>query len=323
MFSFLINIFIKIFLRNYLKKKLKLDYIILYYHRVLEDKDFNKIIGPNKELSIKKSDFIKQMNFIKKNCHPISIADIKKNIKTKKTKIIVTFDDGYKDNLKIAYPILKKNNIPFTIYIISRIVKGDTWVWWFELWEYLFFKNNFSHFFETVKNFHKIKENLYKMDLKQQKDFFKKMTGRIQRPNYKDLFLNYKDIKKLNNDPLCTIGSHTHDHLSLKSNKKNNIKKEISYSKKILENQLNTKVNYFAYPYGHYNSAGIKLLKKYRYINAVTTEYHNNSNSVYLLPRIAIGHNINLAAFERKILGFDTFVKIFILTNKLKQHAQS
>jgi len=37
--------------------------------------------------------------------------------------IAITFDDGYKDNLLIAAPILKKYNIPFSIFIITNEVK--------------------------------------------------------------------------------------------------------------------------------------------------------------------------------------------------------
>ena len=33
--------------------------------------------------------------------------------------VVFTFDDGYRDNLEIAYPILKKYEIPFTVYITT------------------------------------------------------------------------------------------------------------------------------------------------------------------------------------------------------------
>lgn len=37
-----------------------------------------------------------------------------------KEGISVTFDDGYKNNLEIAYPILKSLNIPFTVFISTN-----------------------------------------------------------------------------------------------------------------------------------------------------------------------------------------------------------
>ena len=65
----------------------------------------------------------------------------------------------------------------------------------------------------------------------------------------------------------------------------------------------------------------MRLLKKYKYNNAVTTECYSNLSSIYLLPRISIGHNVNLGIFERKILGFDTFVKKYFYKNKFIVHA--
>jgi peptidoglycan/xylan/chitin deacetylase (PgdA/CDA1 family) len=321
MLNFLINIIIKFFFCNYLKKKLKLSYVILYYHRVLEDKEFDKIIGPNKELCVRKSDFIDQMNLIKKKYYPISIEDIDKKFPTNKTKIIVTFDDGYKDNITVAYPILRKNKIPFTVYIISRIINGDTWVWWFELWQYLISRKNSFSLTENAKEFYNYKNILYKMSLKEQKTFFRKLTGKINRPSYKNLFLNYKDIIKLKKDSLCTIGSHTHDHLNLKEVNISKIDNEIFCSKKILEHKFNIKIKSFAYPYGFHKFSVMRLLKKYKYSNAVTTECYSNLSSIYLLPSISIGHNVNIGIFERKILGFDTFVKKYFYKIKFIVHA--
>ena len=66
--------------------------------------------GPNKHLFIKKSEFIKQMEYLENaNYNVISIDDLYNlDFKPPKNSIIITFDDGYKDNLDIVYPILKK-----------------------------------------------------------------------------------------------------------------------------------------------------------------------------------------------------------------------
>ncbi len=39
--------------------------------------------------------------------------------------VAVTLDDGYADNYEVAYPIFKKYNVPFCIYLCEKMVKGE------------------------------------------------------------------------------------------------------------------------------------------------------------------------------------------------------
>lgn len=111
------------------------DCLILYYHDVVTDEQFEKIEGPNKHLVVKESEFAKQISFLKDNYEVISIREVGKIKRSSKPKICITFDDGYKNNIHLVYPIIEKNNINITIYLITRILEGDAWVWWFELWD--------------------------------------------------------------------------------------------------------------------------------------------------------------------------------------------
>lgn len=56
----------------------------------------------------------------------ISITEVEKRMSMNKTHkfVCITFDDGYADNFEIAYPLLKKHNIPFCIYLCENLVLG-------------------------------------------------------------------------------------------------------------------------------------------------------------------------------------------------------
>lgn len=65
---------------------------------------------------------------LKKGYRFISLAQLQEMIKTgeyEKKWISITLDDGYEDNLTVAYPIFKRYNIPFCIFITkSYILEG-------------------------------------------------------------------------------------------------------------------------------------------------------------------------------------------------------
>ena len=51
----------------------------------------------------------------------------------KKRFVCITFDDGYRDNLEYAYPILKKYEVPFAIYVATGFTDQVGEMWWLAL----------------------------------------------------------------------------------------------------------------------------------------------------------------------------------------------
>lgn len=84
-------------------------------------------------------------------------------------------------------------------------------------------------------------------------------------------YLDWSQIRELVSSGLITIGSHTLNHTSLSSQNLTSAKKEIFESKKIIENHLGKRVDYFSYPYGTNDVIIAKLLEQAGYKAAVTT----------------------------------------------------
>jgi len=94
---------------------------ILMYHSIDYDKG-NHFVSPE--------NFAKQMEYIKKNGYAVITLDelargIKNKERFKRNKVVITFDDGYKNNFKYAYPVLKKFGFPATIFIITDYVGNE------------------------------------------------------------------------------------------------------------------------------------------------------------------------------------------------------
>jgi len=91
---------------------------ILMYHSVGNNEAF---------FTVKPEEFNKQIEFLVRNKYNIislqNLAQTLKNEKNiKKKTIILTFDDGYKDNYINVFPILKKYDLPATIFIATDYV---------------------------------------------------------------------------------------------------------------------------------------------------------------------------------------------------------
>ena len=96
---------------------------VLLYHAVAEDRDFPTPAGTN----LPPEEFEEQMAYLAAAADPISLhASLGENRRTVRSPVAVTFDDGYGDNYRIAYPLLRKYSIPATFFLtVSRL--GRDW----------------------------------------------------------------------------------------------------------------------------------------------------------------------------------------------------
>ncbi|MBU1148341.1 MAG: polysaccharide deacetylase family protein [Candidatus Omnitrophica bacterium] len=100
---------------------------ILMYHRFGYE---------NNTLYVAPENFSRQMAYIKDKGYDVISLDelvggIKNNRKFKHKTVVITTDDGYKDNYTYAYPILRKYNLPATMFIIANFIdnKEDYMTW--------------------------------------------------------------------------------------------------------------------------------------------------------------------------------------------------
>jgi len=99
---------------------------ILIFHRV-NDFDSDPLTTPTPV-------FKNVVKVLRNNYKICSLQDLIMRIKNKETldpkTVVITFDDGYKDNLLNAVPILKKYNIPATFFITSGYINTDNTLSW-------------------------------------------------------------------------------------------------------------------------------------------------------------------------------------------------
>jgi peptidoglycan/xylan/chitin deacetylase (PgdA/CDA1 family) len=249
---------------------------------------------------------------------------LRKNRNSSRKFVSFTFDDGYKDNLYYAYPVFKKHNIPFTVYITNSFPDKRAIIWWYILEDLVLKNSRIRHSFSTGtvnircnsyrkkemafvylrKLFTQLKDTNLEQELG---SFFTRFGLSIYDPDY-DLALNWNEISELSKDPIVTIGGHTLNHYNLCKLTDEQSFFEISESKKLLEANINKKVNHFSYPFGEFGIREMGFVKKSNFLTATTTDnaniFYSHINHQFTLPRIAVNALSTEKVLNLQVNGF-------------------
>ena len=209
---------------------------IIYYHKINYDARpfFGRAIIP--EI------FESQIRFLKKYYEIIDfqkLADGNPTNSSKKDLVILTFDDGYRDNYLHAYPILKKYCVPATIFLVTDYIDSPHLLWHDRLAWILYNGKNLSDFKKKsinaipheivthIHNFylaepHKRFENLFVLatilktltreQLVNVLDLIANKLKVEKWPGYSDrAMLSWEEVKEMSVNGI-SFGSHTMSH---------------------------------------------------------------------------------------------------------------
>jgi len=113
------------------------------------------------------------------------------------------------------------------------------------------------------------------------KAYFFILASNVGKANY----MNWEQIKKLSNAGMI-IGSHGMTHHILTSLKADDLAFEVEKSKQIIEEKINSPVEYFSVPKGYYNKRVIDAVKKAGYKKMFTSDLDKNNE--FIFGRIAV-----------------------------------
>ena len=217
-------------------KKMNLYIPVLMYHRIAT------VENDRNSLPIEK--FAWQLEYLQKNnFNTISLKMLydfyTKGIKLPKNPIVLTFDDGYKDNFISALPLLKKYNMTAVVFPIAN------WIGKPNKWE----------------------------------NFGKELTTTM----------NWQELKSWQENGQ-EIASHTVEHPFLNNCSRQELLAELSNSKKILQEKLQTSMDFLCYPYGKFDADTVAIAKQsgYKAAFAIFENINLGKVNIFALPRIPI-----------------------------------
>lgn len=248
----------------------------------------------------------------------LSLDQLENQIRENKSdkNLVMTIDDGYADNYQYAYPIFKKHNVPFAIYLTTSFPEKKAVLWWYVL-EDLLLKNNSiklsdSSIYncntteEKAEAFLKIREKIIALpplDLLSslQSLFSHHPTDWTQKVN--ELALSWEQIELMGQDPLVTFGVHTSNHYALNSLSEEQLITEIVDCKKMIEAHTYKPAAHFCYPFGSSNEVGereVATVKRLGFKTATTTRYGHifseHLEHLEALPRMMLQNDFSWTA---------------------------
>lgn len=104
--------------------------LILMYHRVTELENDPHL------LAVSPKNFAGHMEEIRNHFLPVTLQQVAADLlagKVSNRTVVITFDDGYADNLYHARPLLEQNEIPAMVFVTTGQVDLQREFWWDEL----------------------------------------------------------------------------------------------------------------------------------------------------------------------------------------------
>jgi peptidoglycan/xylan/chitin deacetylase (PgdA/CDA1 family) len=257
--------------------------------------------------------------------------------------VLITFDDGYRNNFLEALPVLEMYDAPATFYVTTQAVSSRQ-PFWFDRLDYALqsaarqgtrvefakrefvFENpsraavadEYAHLRQHAKcTFSRDQEFVAALD---------ELAGRVEQQTGEALIdileqdhwasvLSADDLFEFAKHPLVTIGSHTVSHSRLSFANDQDIMYELQESRKNLETWTGKTVKHFAYPNGAYDDRAMQAVHKAGYASAVTSDPGANQVGCDLMciKRLSIPSRYSRAEIQARASGLEA-----ALVNRLR-----
>lgn len=271
---------------------------ILFYHKI------NIQAPPLFGVAVKPKDFERQIRFLKRFFQIVdlpSLSQAKLEPYASRDLAIITFDDGYRDNYNYAFPVLKKYNIPATIFLVTDYVDTNqlldhdklSWILYkcnshpntkvlkaSELPEQMvvgvqrFFASNTHDKVHILRSLAAVLKELPEKKRQYTLTELSRACAVREWPGTEDrVMLSWAEVREMSHHGI-SFGSHTMSHPVLSAIPTLEAQKEMIESRKTIEAQIQQPVTTFAYPYGKegdYTHQVVKLVEDAGFEYACTT----------------------------------------------------
>jgi peptidoglycan/xylan/chitin deacetylase (PgdA/CDA1 family) len=286
---------------------------IAVYHGICDDQPhlFN-----SRYLSAKQ--FEDHLMLINAFYNPVSLSDVAHgNLSDEKLNILLTFDDGLKNNFSHAFPILKKHKVPAVFFVTGVAAEPIPYLFndladvipfiagpKVDLNGELFYnKKIYLHQRFVNKDETQLAHRYHRASAAERQAITAELIALVpeQILNQHQLYfelMNAAELKEISDHPDYDIGAHGYYHTDLSAISEKELQDELQQSVTYLSTILKKDVPAIAFPYGNYNQTVIDACEKEKFSYLFRTEKNNVVNTqVHLFERITV--NPFVSAFHQ------------------------
>lgn len=280
--------------------------LVLVYHRVTA-----KVNADQSNIKISEEVFIRQLDLLAKKYPIIALSEALRQSKTGEIRpgcqVVLTFDDGYRDNYDIAFPVLKRKSLPATFFISTDYIGSHDPLWEVEVLNDICRSPGIGrvlidditvrkNYFESRLSFAlRVFEEMKGTGGKTIKEVIGDLRSRANKDmglyDYsKDLCINWEQVSDMSESGM-EIGSHGASHRSLSRIPFNEALEDIKRSKEAIEKSTGKVCNSLAFPFGSrkdYNQALVDHSKLLGFKSCALNihGYNNLKPDMYSVKRI-------------------------------------
>lgn len=299
------------------RQKRDFRFFILEYHAVVN--------GPEAEGAVSAERFRQHLDWLAARWRCVTVAQGARRLQSglDEDVLAITFDDGYADNARVAFPLLAQKKVPATIYLATGFLDGR------ELWFDLARRGlaiaardpgeatRLDRMSQTVLSC-VLEKWPTRLPLEEAMQRLKNAPAadRLEavealRPLAAALPakvpMTWDEARSLR-DAGIELGAHTADHPILSKLNEGEQEQQIAASMGRIEKELGERPKTFAMPNGSekdYNGATLHVLRRLGLLAACTTRRGSNADGadLYQLKRIGIGSD-STAMLEARLTGF-------------------
>lgn len=255
--------------------------VILGYHRLADPR--TAVGAEPSAMCVSPDCFDAQMRMLRRYGRPVSLRYLGAALEAGapvRGLIAVTFDDGYEDVLRVALPVLEREEIPATVFFLAGN-PGEPF-WWDRLAALLAVADpgvpfrvpvGTSEFvWPGVGGFEQLRVRLNRairtLDDDARATVLDRLAGVWETTRSElDLprALKPAETRRLAGSPWVDAGAHTMSHPPLAEVTPARARDEVIGARRVLENLLATEVNQFSYPHGSVSASAIDLVREAGY----------------------------------------------------------
>jgi peptidoglycan/xylan/chitin deacetylase (PgdA/CDA1 family) len=307
--------------------------LVLVYHDVYGGEEEPLLNFDGMHVGVRR--FARQMRYVSRRYRVVPLERLLDEFgapRRDKPLAVVTFDDGYGNAYRYAYPVLRALNLPATIFPITQFIVDRRAPWWDRLRDMVAASQCSTLWLQgdngrgesvpletrTEKQavLRVLAARLQQLPAERREEWLATLAASLgaktrEQPAWEPL--RPAEVAEMSSHGI-SVGSHGASHESFLLLSQDALRRELTESKRILEALTGRVVSWLAYPYGDFSPATAKAVARAGYRGALTTieGLNDRIDDPYAVRRVGVNDDMTMAQFVVASSGLRDMLKTLL-----------